>query len=45
MAGGPLPLVVNLREEPGRNGVLILGGQLLCLCDRTLKKCRHETSD
>jgi hypothetical protein len=37
-AGVPLPLVVDLREQPGGDGVLIRRGKLLDLCDRTLKK-------
>jgi hypothetical protein len=44
-AGAPLSLVFNLREQPGGDGVLILGGKLLSLGDRTLEKCCHETSN
>jgi hypothetical protein len=35
-AGGPLPLVPDLREQPGGDGVLILDGKLLGLGDRVL---------
>ena len=44
-AGVPLLLVFNLCEQPRSNGVLILGGKLLGLRDRTLKKFCHATSD